>query len=53
MYFSLESTENVNYDWDRFKKNEELQEMKKKVKDEMKESAKNFDKLFSLKSESK
>ena len=39
--------------FDRFKKNEEMQEMKKKVKDEMKESAKNFDKLFSLKNENK
>ena len=53
MYFSLESTENVNYDFERFKKNEELQEMKKLEKAKMKESAKNFDKLFSLKDENK
>jgi len=52
MYFSLESTENVNYDWDRFKKNEELQEMRKVEKAKMKESVAKFDELFKLKSSS-
>ena len=32
MYFSLDSVDDVSYDFDRFKKNEELQELKKKEK---------------------
>lgn len=52
MYFSLESTENVNYDWDRFKKNEELQELRKVEKAKMKDSVAKFDELFKLKSNS-
>lgn len=52
MYFSLESIENVNYDWDRFKKNEELQELRKVEKAKMKDSVAKFDELFKLKSNS-
>lgn len=52
MYFSLESIENVNYDWDRFKKNEELQELRKEEKAKMKDSVAKFDELFKLKSDS-
>jgi predicted ATP-dependent serine protease len=48
MYFSLDSVDDVSYDFDRFKKNEELQELKKKEKIKMKESSENFDQLFEL-----
>ena len=51
MYFSLDSTGDVNYDFNRFKKNEELNELRKQQKAELAESTKNFDKLFTLQAE--
>jgi len=51
MYFSLDSTGDVNYDFNRFKKNEELNELRKQQKQELAESTKNFDKLFKLQAE--
>jgi len=51
MYFSLDSTGDVHYDFNRFKKNEELNELRKQQKAELAESTKNFDKLFKLQAE--
>ena len=46
MYFSLDSTGDVHYDFNRFKKNEEMNELRKQQKKELAESTKNVDKLF-------
>ena len=48
LYFDLSATGDVTYDIDRFKKSEELKELKKVEKDKVKESGKAFDALFGI-----
>ena len=48
LYFDLSATGDVTYDIDRFKKTEELKELKKVEKDKVKESGKAFDVLFGI-----
>ena len=47
MYFDLAATGDVTYDTDRFKKNEELQILKRKEKEKLKEGANLFEDLLS------
>ena len=47
MYFDLAATGDVTYDTDRFKKSEELQILKKKEKEKLKEGANLFEDLLS------
>jgi predicted ATP-dependent serine protease len=46
MYFDLSSSGDVTYDTARFKKTEELRQLKKKEKEKIKQSGKDFDTLF-------
>lgn len=46
MFFDLSATGDVTYDTDRFKKNEELQELKRKEKEKLKEGANLFEDLL-------
>ena len=48
LYFDLHSTGDVVYDYDRFKKAEELKQLKKVEKEKIKESGKAFDVLFGI-----
>jgi len=48
MYFDLAAKGNVTYDTARFKKTEELKELKKKEQKKIKDSSKDFDALFGL-----
>lgn len=48
MYFDLAAKGNVTYDTARFKKSEELKQLKKKEQAKIKESSKDFDALFGL-----
>ena len=50
MYFTLESTGDVTYDFERFKKSEKLQKLRKIEKTKMKQEGESFDSLFGLNS---
>ena len=52
MYFTLESTGDVTYDFERFKKSEKLQKLRKIEKDKMKQEGESFDSLFGIGSNS-
>lgn len=51
MYFDLAAKGNVTYDMSRFKKTEELKQLKKAEREKIKESSKDFDTLFGLNTE--
>tara|TARA_R100001460_G_scaffold29040_7_gene57898 strand:+ start:4861 stop:5715 length:855 start_codon:yes stop_codon:yes gene_type:complete len=48
MFFDLSGTGDVNYDWARFKKSENLRELKKKEKTKLKEEGLKFNQLFGI-----
>lgn len=48
MYFTLESTGDVTYDFERFKKSEKLQKLRKIEKEKMKAEGATFDTLFGI-----
>ena len=48
MYFTLESTGDVTYDFDRFKKSEKLATLRKVEKQKMKTEGDKFDTIFGL-----